>query len=682
MLLTACSRRPERPRHFGNGSSREQPASREVDVSLEALADSVHADVDCAKCHVQSPGTPPTQSTYAGDTKCVPCHQEAADAYEKSVHAEALSEGNEGAARCLHCHGAHDTHKVDDPRSRVSHRQLPFTCAQCHLNPDVATKLGIQNKFAAERYFESIHGQALIERGFLAAPSCVDCHGTSHGILKASDPKSTVHRDQIPKTCGKCHEGVSEAYATSIHAKGVREGVENAPVCVDCHTAHQVVEPDGAFVLASDHICGECHADMLRRYQLTYHGRAHSLGDEQVAACFDCHGAHAILPSSDPNSALSEERRQATCQRCHANASKNFAKFLPHGDHHDRERYPRLFYAFAGMTSLLVGTFAFFWLHTVLWFIRGLRDYFRNPQAFREAKEKARVESARKVYVRFEPVDRLCHFLLVLSFLLLVVTGMPIKFHNTEWARVVFAVLGGPGAAAALHRVGAFLTATYMLIHVTRMVRLLWQTRERWRDEEGRFRVASFLGVVFGPDSPLPNLQDARDAYAHLRYFLGLGPRPAFDRFTYWEKFDYMAVFWGVTIIGVSGLIMWFPVVVTYVLPGWVINIAHIIHSDEALLAAGFIFTVHFFNSHLRPDKFPMDTVIFSGALTEHELKHERPRLYARLEGSGQLEDLAIKTDWKGWKPIMTTLGTIFVVLGSVLAVAIFWALFGSLAGH
>ncbi len=658
-------------------------AARPPDVSLEALKDSVHAQVDCAKCHADAADGPPTQGTGAGATRCVPCHQQAADAYAKSVHAEALSAGNEGAARCLHCHGAHDTRKVDDPRSRVHHRQLPFTCAACHRNPDVAARLGIENKFAASRYFESIHGQALVERGFLAAPSCVDCHGTSHDIRKASDTKSWIYRDNVPETCGKCHEGAVETYSKSVHAQAVAKGVEGAPVCIDCHTAHEVVEPEGAFVLRSDQICGGCHEDRLRRYQLTYHGRAHSLGDENVAACFDCHEAHAVLPSSDPQSSLSEENRQQTCQRCHAGASKQFTKFLAHGDHHDREHYPRLFYAFAGMTSLLVGTFAFFWLHTLLWFIRGIRDYFRAPDAFREAKLQARIESARKVYVRFEPVDRLCHFLLILSFLLLVVTGMPIKFHTTEWARVVFAILGGPAAAAALHRIGAVRTATYMIIHVTRMMRLLWKSRTRWRDEQGRLRLQSLLGVVLGPDSPIPNLQDARDAYAHLRYFLGLGPRPAFDRFTYWEKFDYMAVFWGVTIIGMSGLVMWFPVVVTYVLPGWVINIAHIVHSDEALLAAGFIFTVHFFNSHLRPEKFPMDTVIFSGALTEHEMKHERPRLYARLEASGQLDQFAIRTgDWRGWKPIMTTLGAIFVILGTLLAIGIFWAILWSFSAH
>jgi cytochrome b subunit of formate dehydrogenase len=113
---------------------------------------------------------------------------------------------------------------------------------------------------------------------------------------------------------------------------------------------------------------------------------------------------------------------------------------------------------------------------------------------------------------------------------------------------------------------------------------------------------------------------------------VGLGPRPSYGRWTYWEKFDYFAVFWGVVIIGASGLILWFPEFFTNLgIPGWLINVSSIIHSDEALLATGFIFTIHFFNTHFRPDKFPMDPVIFTGRVPLEELKYDRPREYSRL---------------------------------------------------
>jgi cytochrome b subunit of formate dehydrogenase len=609
----------------------------------------------------------------------VPCHEKEVQAYAASVHGAAAAAGNLGAARCIDCHGAHDIRKRTDPESRVYRRKLPYTCGQCHKNPAVAAKLGIRNKYAGGRYLESIHGRALLVEGLVVAPSCVDCHGTAHDIRPANDSRSTVNRKQVVHTCGRCHEGVAEAYAASVHARAASSRDRNGPICIDCHTAHQVVESDATFALASDRICGRCHADRFRRYQLTYHGRAHSLGDKNVAACFDCHGAHTILPSSDPKSTLSAANRVTTCRQCHPRANQKFAAFLAHADPGDREHYPGLFYAFVAMTALLLGTFGFFGVHTLLWFGRGLREYFRDPTAFKEAKRLARAGSSGRAFARFEPVDRLCHLLLILSFLLLVSTGMPLKFHEAAWARSIFDMLGGAGAAAGLHRIGAFLTGVYMSIHVTRMVNLLWRAREKCRDADGKVSATCMLRLAFGPDSPLPNLQDVRDFYAHVRWFVGRGPRPQFDRFTYWEKFDYMAVFWGVTVIGLSGLIMWFPGTVTRVLPGWVINVAHIIHSDEALLAAGFIFTVHFFNSHFRPDKFPMDTVIFSGAISEEELRHERPRMYARLKASGELEKLAVVTDWKSWKPIMAPLGAIFLIVGLCLAVGIFWALARSL---
>jgi cytochrome b subunit of formate dehydrogenase len=119
---------------------------------------------------------------------------------------------------------------------------------------------------------------------------------------------------------------------------------------------------------------------------------------------------------------------------------------------------------------------------------------------------------------------------------------------------------------------------------------------------------------------------------------VGLGPQPSYGRWTYWEKFDYFAVFWGIAIIGSTGLTLWFPVFFTRFLPGWLLNVTTIIHSDEALLATGFIFTVHFFNTHLRPEKFPMDITIFTGRMPVQELKRDKPLEYEALVASGKLE--------------------------------------------
>ena len=116
----------------------------------------------------------------------------------------------------------------------------------------------------------------------------------------------------------------------------------------------------------------------------------------------------------------------------------------------------------------------------------------------------------------------------------------------------------------------------------------------------------SWWGVITHPDSIVFNWIDAKEFLQSIQWFFGRARRPRYGRYTYWEKFDYFAVFWGIAVIGSTGMVLWFPEFFTHVLPGWSVNVATIIHSDEALLAVGFIFTIHFFNTHFRPDKFPI----------------------------------------------------------------------------
>jgi cytochrome b subunit of formate dehydrogenase len=178
----------------------------------------------------------------------------------------------------------------------------------------------------------------------------------------------------------------------------------------------------------------------------------------------------------------------------------------------------------------------------------------------------------------------------------------------------------------------------------------------------------------------MPSMQDWRDMVAHNKWFFGKGPKPEFDRWTYWEKFDYFAVFWGVAIIGASGLLMWFPTFFTRFLPGWLINVALIVHSDEALLAAGFIFSIHFFNTHFRIEKFPMDTVIFSGRISKTEMLHERKRWYDRLVAANRLDEYRVRDEWFRWKNIAKFFGYLFFGLGMVLLVLIIYAMITRLA--
>ncbi len=658
-------------------------APREDTTSLYVVRQvydfSVHGQTACTGCHPDCDTLP--HPVRAAPARCGTCHEAEQGEYEGSVHGRGAAGGDRAAAQCKDCHGAHDILSPHNPQSRTYKLELPFTCAKCHANPRVMEEGHVRQPLAAEQYIDSMHGRGLIKEGLIVAPSCNDCHGI-HNIWPASDPRSTIYKDNVPKTCGKCHIGVEQVYRQSVHGQLLEKGDPRGPVCATCHTAHKILTPgESAFKLLSDERCGKCHADRLERYRETFHGKAIALGLPGVAACYDCHGHHDIVPISNPASRLYGSNKLRTCQQCHPKAAVGFTKYIAHADHTDRQLYPALYWVFIFMTTIVLGTFVFFGIHTAFWFSRSAVLYFRDPQAFSQMKTQALKDD--EVYVRFRPFERFLHFLVVVSFLLLVATGMPLKFYYTGWAKWMIHWMGGLQVAGALHRIGAVITFLYFGLHLGSLAINFVKHRREFRDPRtNRFSLRQYLRFAFGPDMPLPNITDVRDWWAHQMWFFGRGPQPQFDRWTYWEKFDYFAVFWGVAIIGLSGLVMWFPEQFTRVLPGWLINVSLIIHSDEALLAAGFIFTFHFFNVHFRLEKFPMDPVIFSGRMTRAELAHERKRWYDRLAATGQLEKLRLRDEWGQWKRVMHPVGFLAFGLGTVLLILIFYAMASRLLGR
>ena len=204
-----------------------------------------------------------------------------------------------------------------------------------------------------------------------------------------------------------------------------------------------------------------------------------------------------------------------------------------------------------------------------------------------------------------------------------------------------------------IHRVNAVIFAAVFFWHLAYMGLNLWRQRKTFR--------------WFGPDSMIPNLQDGRDMLAMFKWFFGKGPRPVFEHWTYWEKFDYWAPFWGVTIIGVSGLMMWVPHITGAFLPGWVFNVGTLVHGEEAFLAAVFLFTVHFFNNHFRPDKFPLDVVMFTGTFSIEEFKHQHAVQYQRLVDSGELEKYLVDPPSAAKLTAAKILGFTLIVIGLTL---------------
>lgn len=253
-----------------------------------------------------------------------------------------------------------------------------------------------------------------------------------------------------------------------------------------------------------------------------------------------------------------------------------------------------------------------------------------HRESRREIDRDPFIQGEGKQYLRFSRLNRVLHGVMIVSFMSLALTGMTLKFSYTGWAVTLSHLLGGFESAGYIHRVAAVFMVGIFVMHIV----------DLWRRKQKEF--GSWRALLLGPDTMLFNKHDLADLVGNIKWFLGRGPRPKYGRWTYWEKFDYFAVFWGIFVIGSTGLMLWFPEFFTRVVPGWFINVATIIHSDEALLAVGFIFTVHFFNTHLRPEKFPMDIVVFTGRMPLEEFMRDKPAEYEALVKSGKLDEYLV----------------------------------------
>lgn len=239
-------------------------------------------------------------------------------------------------------------------------------------------------------------------------------------------------------------------------------------------------------------------------------------------------------------------------------------------------------------------------------------------------EQVATVSGKGRYFTRFTRSQRYLHATLFSTFLGLAATGLPLRFSESIWARGLAKGVGGFGAILFFHKFCALVLTLAFLIHVKDLFTRAFLQHEK--------------GIFWGPTSMVANWKDVKDIFGHMRWFLGLGTKPQFERYAYWEKFDYWAVFWGMLVIGFSGYAMWFAPFFAHFLPGWALNAVLVIHSEEGLLAILFIFSIHFVNTHLRPDSFPMDMVVFTGVESEEEFAHKRPLEYKRMVKEGKFE--------------------------------------------
>jgi cytochrome b subunit of formate dehydrogenase len=471
--------------------------------------------------------------------------------------------------------------------------------------------------------------------------TCLGCHGKPGFATTAPHARSLF----VP----------AEQLAHSVHA---------STACVECHTAiteipHKIATLPAAerrrrLRLANTKACGNCHAKAIASYKLTYHGTLYTLGYTHIATCADCHGEHAILPVGSPASRVSAAKRLDICRKCHANASAGFASYEPHATRDDFARYPYNWIASKFVWMLIIVTFGIFWTHSALWLYSELRD--RRERRLRPQVRAKAVPPAPARYVeRWSAAWRWAHLGFAGSVIVLIMTGISLLYPDSAWAPVLIRILGGPQIAGIVHRTAGIVMITVFAAHLVYVAIHLWRN---WNNVR-----------LFGPYSLLPTWQDGYDVIAMLKWFSGRGPRPVFDHWSYQQKFDYWAPFWGVSMLAATGAMMWFKILTGTVLPGWSLNLAMVVHGDEAVLAAGYLFTIHFFANHWRPDKFPLDIVIFTGSMPLEEFKREYGVEYERLKKTGELGNYLVEAPSPPMRLGSKILGFALVAIGLALLV-------------
>lgn len=308
-------------------------------VDRARLEESIHRDLDCVTCHADIQSLPHGEGL--SPVNCSACHEPEGEKYLRSVHGTAFSKGDPDVPSCTTCHGDHHVLPISDQRSKVYPINLIKVCITCHADEAIEVRHNLPKQELFRAYENSVHGRAIEEKGLVVAAACNDCHGT-HEIKRTDDPESLAQKRNIPGACGQCHAGIYEVYNGSIHGRAVDSGMEEAPVCTDCHGEHTIAKvTDPQSKVYSKNIaktCSECHdnKELVAKYGLaakryttylnSYHGVANKFGVPYVANCATCHGIHNIRPAGDPLSTINRQNIPQTCGKCHPGATENFAR--------------------------------------------------------------------------------------------------------------------------------------------------------------------------------------------------------------------------------------------------------------------------------------------------------------------------------------------------------------------
>ncbi|MBI4397241.1 MAG: cytochrome b/b6 domain-containing protein [Elusimicrobia bacterium] len=552
---------------------------------LESFNSSIHGKNLCVSCHADAAELPHPEKL--APVSCGKCHRVETQVYLNSDHGRAVSRGRLEAASCKDCHGhTHTLLNSRHPDSPVNRQNIVQTCARCHADAQRMARARLTEKDPLGSYNHTVHGEAFAQ-GRINAAVCSDCHGT-HDLHGSLNPKSRIFKNNVPETCGRCHQNVSIVFGESIHGQAIQAGIKEAPICTDCHGEHTIRSPKDPVSPASTgavtKTCTGCHdservnlkfglpTDRLKTYFDTYHGLASRRGDLRVANCASCHGFHDIFPSTDPRSSIHKSNMSGTCGRCHPGAGHKLASGSIHGPptaKHWAISAAKWFYVF--VIPLTLG-FMFFhnfadWLRKSLW---GLPAH-----------------PAEESVIRLTVNERWQHALLMASFIFLAYTGFALKFSETTWVKV-FAPFG-EDLRRNFHRWSAVVFCALGAFHLLYLAVC----------QRGRFIFKEMW----------PRLADAVHLFQRMAYNVGLrreAPRHA-GFYNYYEKIEYWSLVWGSLVMIVTGGVLVFNNFALKHFPAWASDLATLIHYYEAILACLAILIWHLYGVIFDPEVYPMN---------------------------------------------------------------------------
>ncbi len=545
-------------------------------------------------------------------------------------------EYRQGPHARVDCTGCHDP---DEVRVIPHHVKTRVDCTKtCHVSQATGVALRFSHRRVEASLERSIHSPETLDALKFEPPllrpgqsACLYCHdqptfgfdrGVPEGFLRHSGGTrcDTCHSEEVPIDITYFANHVAS------RMKPARPVKQLAQVCAVCHSDPQIMKRTGGH-------------DPVASYLQSFHGKASLLGSHKTATCVECHSApdgdqHMMLAKDDPGSSINPVNLPDTCRTtaCHPGAPPEMSRAAVHLDLDPTQRTPEFYVAifFIVMTASVM---AIFFLLVVLELFNALvrpHDH-EHERLVRLARRVLQHPEGRQLVQRMSIHERLQHWGMAIPFAVLVFTGMPIKFAETHWAQTIVTFMGGLAVFRTMHRVAGVLLIAVFFYHIGYLlVKLAMQLH---RDRKAGARKSLWRYIYDAPQMLRP--QDAIDFLQLMGYLLFLRKeRPRFRRFNFAEKFEYWAVFWGMPVMGLSGLALWGNAAISEQFTGRILNFAFIIHSDEAYLAFIYIATIHLFSVMFSPAVFPLSPGSLSGQAPAEEL----------VEGHrGELEAIAAR---------------------------------------